>query len=612
MNFKSIGVALTCVAASGLVWVTPSWTQYDSLRVGLDAWGRSLAVSVRGRNGDIFWAPASKTADPIAKFGDEARAIFGPIPDADCSRQPAKTLPTEVDGNLVDLKPNPGKAGRPLEFEHRDTFGNLIKWTNNLPKCDKPSLAGEITYCGLNSRLSRVVRGSVEWLLLCRKSLGREVTIDPYWLASNPNFALLSVIGFNAQTGEIVFFDGRKDRPSFNWSEPFVPPGGHSYTDLPGRASAEALYDPTFKVRCYACHDNKTASIIDPRAEQARVGYFDQTAAARSAVFSLGDYLPDGSRGRAAPFRVIGSGYTAKYGLELGIAKVVRDPTGNCTGCHTLTTQVTGWLFAADAVAQEPWSSTPTWGQLARLNDEKTRYANILAHRTDWALRSGPGRIHPWMVPGDGNKLDRPAPELSSADWRRLSECLWGLGGTECGYAPLYTACPAPESEPPGDPAGPTEVAATALSLPTGEQGADRIVRLSWKYLNDFGGVPERDDVRFNVAVKETDIPPGRTPPAVNDYPAMEEAAGKNVQPIDHEIGVSGSATLIQNASYAGHLRWTDPEPATTPREYRIDLPATCNRRYLIRILPKRFCFDQSGITYSSVDHLVYADIGCN
>jgi hypothetical protein len=606
-----LGIATILAVGFLASWNNVSWPKQGP-DVDSDAFKISAAKAVSRWNGDIFWSPASLSSNVVTKFGDEARAVFGPIPDPDCSDGAAKILSTEVDGNIVDLKPNPSKPGGPLEFEHRDATGNLVKWTDSLPKCDKPSLAGEITYCGINSRVSRVVRGSVEWLSLCRKSRGSEVTTDPYWQASNPNFALLGILGFNAKTGEIVYFDGRKDRDSFDWSKPFIPPGGHSYSDVTGRATAEALYDPTFKVRCYACHDDKRAIVVDPRAEQSRVGYFEGAMGPRAAVFSLGDYLPEASRGRSAPFRVIGSGYTSKFRFELQSARVISDPTGNCTGCHTLTTQVTGWLFSADAVAQEPWITAPTWGQLARLQDEKTRYANVAAHRTEWALRSGAGKIHPWMLPGDGNKLDGLTPEMSPADWHQLSDCLWGVGGAECGYAPLYTACPAPESEPPGDSAGPTEVAATVLSLPTGEQGADRIFRLSWKYLNDFGGVPERDDVRFNVAVKETDIPSGGKPPGVSDYPTMEEAAGKNVQPIDHEIGVSGSATLIQNASYAGHLRWTDPEPATTPREYRIDLPATCNRRYLIRILPKRFCFDQIGVAYGSVDHLFYADVGCN
>ena len=125
------------------------------------------------------------------------------------------------------------------------------------------------------------------------------------------------------------------------------------------------------------------------------------------------------------------------------------------------------------------------------------------------------------------------------------------------------------------------------LPLPAGETGADRLLRVSWRYLNSYGNVPERDDVKFNVAVKETAIPPDGKAPAASDYPSMDETKGKRFTPVYGEIGISGSAKLIQNASYVGHARWTEPTASTRLRNFRIDLPGTCNRRYLFRILPK-------------------------
>lgn len=574
---------------------------------------KSFAEAMQRWNGDIFWEPASESRNIITKFGDEARAVFGPIPDGDCASSAAKTIPLEVEGNFVDLKPNPGKTGHPLEFEHRDTAGNVVKWTDSIPKCDKPSLAGDVAYCGLNSRLNRVVKDNVEWLFFCRKSNSSlAVASDPYWQRSNPKFALFGTIGFNRRTGEIVFFDGRKDRHEFDWSKPFVPPGGHWYSDRAGRAAAEALYDPTFQVQCHACHDNKYAYVIDPHANQARVGYFAGNGDPGAIAFSLGDYLPETPRDEGTPFRVVGSGYTSTYGVDLGRAKTVRDPTGNCTGCHTLTTQTTGRRLAPDSVAQEPWILNPTWAQLIELRDEKRKYAHVAAHRTDWALRSGPGKIHPWMVPRHGNELSALRPGISATDWQKLSNCLWDAGGTECGYRPLYSPCPAPETGSQGDSSEPTDAAVAVLPLPAGETGSGRVLRVSWKYLNSYGNVPQRDDVRFNVAVKETGIPLASGAPAASDYPNMDEAKGKSFTPISGEVGISGSARLIQNVSYAGHTRWTEPTASTDFREFKIDLPGRCNQRYLIRILPKRFCFDQSNIAYSSVDHVFYADVVCD
>lgn len=573
----------------------------------------TFVAAVMRLNGDIFWAPASKSTNVITRFGDEARAVFGPIPDGDCSGDGARSIPVQVEGNIVDLKPNSAIAGSPLAFEHRDYKGNVVKWTDSIPKCDKPSLAGNVTYCGLNSRLSRVVKGNVEWLFFCRKSSASlEVVADPYWLRSNPKFARYGVIGFNRRSGEIVFFDGRKDRAQFDWSRPFVPPGGRSYSDRESRAAAEEIYDPTFQIQCSMCHDNKKAYVIDPHAEQWRVGYSDGPYGERAMAFSLGDYLPESRRDADAPFRVVGTGYTSKYRVELARAKTVRDPAGKCTGCHTLTTQVTGQRFAADAVAREPWVSYPSWAQLLALRDEKSVHAQVAAHRTDWALRSGAGKIHPWMLPGYGNELSPSRPEISDADWRQLSNCLWEAGGAECGYQPLYTACPAPESGAQGDASKAEDFAVDVLAPRERDSQFERVIRVSWRYLNLYGGIPERDDVRFNVAIKETDIPRDGRPPSEADYPSLEEARDENYLRTDGETGYSASTRLIRNVAYAGHEKWTEPVVSTDLRHYRVTLPGVCDRRYLMRVRSKRFCFDQSNIAYGNTAHVLYADVRCD
>lgn len=570
----------------------------------------AFATIARRWNGDFLWEPASASNNVVTRFGDEARAVFGPIPDGDCAADTAKTIPLEVEGNIVDLKPNPGKAGHPLEFEHRNVDGEIVKWTSSIAQCDKPSLAGNVSYCGMNSRLNRVVKGNVEWLTFCRKSTSHlGIEPDPYWQKSNPKFARVGTIGFNRKTGEIVFFDGRKDRAEFDWSQRFVPPGGRSYSDHDGRARAEALYDPTFQVQCSACHDNKNAYVVAPHIGLARVGYRAGAHGQQAAAFSLGDHLPATSRNEQRPFRVIGSGYTGTYGAELRQARTVRDPTGNCTECHTLTTQVTGQRFAPDAVAQEPFVADPTWAQLLQVRAERMKLSEINSHRTAWALRSGPGKIHPWMLPYHGNDLSSAAPEIGSADWQKLSNCLWGAGAAECGYRPLYTACPAPGS---GDGSEPANISAAVLPLPAGEIGADRLLRVSWSYLNSYGDVPQRDDVRFNMAVKTADIPQSGRAPPVSDYPDLDEAKGKNFTAIDGEIGASGTALLIRNASYFGHAKFTEPTPSTGLRKFRIDLPAQCGRRYLVRLLPKRICFDQSDAAYGEKGQLLYADIRCD
>jgi hypothetical protein len=586
-----------------------SFNRVDNNAASVDL--AAFAAAVARWNGDIFWVPAAASKNTITKFGDEARSVFGPIPHLACATAGARVIPVEVDGNIVDLRPNINKAGHPLEFEHRNASGAIVKWTNSIPRCDKPSLAGKITYCGPNSRLNRVVNGNVEWLVLCRKSsASQEVKSDAYWLRSNPKFALLGAIGFNRETGELVFFDGRKDRSGFDWSKPFVPPGGDSYSDSAGRAAAEQLYDPTFHVQCSACHDNKNAYVINPHIATARVGYGE--AVERVASFSLGDYLPEMPRREGAPFRVIGSDYTLRYSVEIARARTVRDPRGNCTGCHTLTTQLTGQRFAADAVALEPWIPKPTWIQSVGLKYEKYLLAEVDAHRTDWARQSGPGKIHPWMAPGVGNDLSVQHDGLSLADWQVLSTCLWGAGGSECGYRPLYTPCPAPGAGARGDGYGPEDLSTVMLTLPDGETGAEGVLRASWRYLNAYGNVPQRDDVRFDLAIKDTPVPSDNRIPSASDYPSAEEAIGATKESEDGNFALSGSTITIRNASYMGHLRFTEPTPSTKLREYRIDIPASCNRRYLVRLLPKRVCFDQTKIAYSDGSYVGYADFSCN
>ena len=165
--------------------------------VALRLTAESFAAAVLRLNGDIFWEPATASSNSITRFGDEARAVFGPIPNEDRANG-AKTIPIEVEGNIVELKPNPEKVGHPLEFERRDTSGQVISRSSGIDKCDKPSLAGNVAYCGPGSRLKRMVIGSVEWLTLCRKSTSNlMVRSDPYWGEHNPEFALLGTIGFH-------------------------------------------------------------------------------------------------------------------------------------------------------------------------------------------------------------------------------------------------------------------------------------------------------------------------------------------------------------------------------------------------------------------------------
>ncbi len=558
-------------------------------------------------NRKILWAPASATEKPVTKFGDELRAVFGPVPKGDCIAEESRRLSLEVDGNLVELRPNPSKSNT-LAFEHLDAFGRHVKWTDRIDKCDKPSLAGMVTYCGMNSRLNRVVRGPVEWLFLCRKSSENlELSSDAYWREQDPRFALYGAIGFNALTGEIAFIDGRKDREVFDWRQTFPPPGGDSYADIEGRARTEELYDRSFRVDCFACHDNKEPYVIDPHVKQARVGYRHGWADENSVAFGLGAFLPKRKARAEAPFRVVGSSYTAARREQMTEAKVVSMPGHPCTSCHVLTTQETGQRFAADAAGKMPTAILSPERALPLLG-QREFLASVDGHRTAWATRSGGGKIHPWMLPHYGGDLSLQSPPITDAEWQALSQCVWNAGGEECGYRPLYTACPSPGRG--GDGYSPREISATTVSLASPRDGFGRVIRLTWKYLNGYGQVPERDDVRFHVAIKREVLSLSRAV-RTEDFPSMAEVRGDRFEAVAGEVGTSGSATLLKNASFVDHRKWMDPLPAGTPRDYAIEIPASCGERYLFRILPKRFCFDYNGISYGTEDHLIHADVVC-
>lgn len=485
-----------------------------------------------------------------------------------------------------------------------------MKWTSEVPKCDKPSLAGGVTLCGLNSRINFVERNHVEWLFLCRKSSDDlEIRAEPYWTENDPRFSRYSAIGFNRTTGEIAFIDGRKDRSVFNWSRSFPPPGGQSYHDLKGRLDAEALYDTTFSVDCVSCHDNKKPTIIDPHIQQARVGYYDNRNDPRAEKFSLGNFLPPRIARTDSPFRVIGSGYTSAHEGQMRHAKAFSIQKHPCSGCHSLTTLQTGRRFAADAASMAPGVTNPTLGQSVGIAEERAALRLVQDHRTDWASASGAGRIMPWMIPQHGGKLSGEAEGLDLAQWEQLSECAWGKGGDVCNYRPLFTGCPTPGGS--GDTFVPSDFSIRPRFI--AEAGSlQSVLSINWTYLNGYGGVPERDDVRFNIAIRLVDLPISQRTPEALDYPSMADARATETTAVTDNISRTVTkALVIHNASFSSHQRLTEPAPTTKPRNYSIFVPATCGKRYLVRVVPKRFCFDETGVTYSDQDYLLHYDHLC-
>src|SRR5207302_9901632 len=124
-----------------------------------------------------------------------------PLPDADCSSVSSQRLALEVDGNQVDIADHNGS----LEFQSTDP-GGAASWLGSGPisRCDKPSIAGGVTFCGMNSRLVRTSNGSLSYLVLCRKSPSGSAGPTPtdFWSGSNSKFDVLGFIIYNSASGE--------------------------------------------------------------------------------------------------------------------------------------------------------------------------------------------------------------------------------------------------------------------------------------------------------------------------------------------------------------------------------------------------------------------------
>lgn len=599
-------------------------------------------------NGDIFWAPASgftaQNSWPNV-FGDEIRSVFGPIPPISCNTDAGAQLTMESGGNRVHLTRSGYES---YVFEHISDSDKVVRASESIKYCDKPSLANtEGHLCGTGSRiaiLDNLIGNSIDWVVLCRKGerSWRLTSWDDYWHRDNPLFALLGVVGFNSNSGEVVFIDGtdRKyggDRiRTFTWAGSYPPPGGMGYEDNQNRSKAHQLYSYSTQIKCETCHDNKEPWIVTPHLKIRGFGYRDR---ATGEKFGHPNFLPlVQPRSSKSPYRVIGTRYTRKADLT---SKTFSDPTGSCSYCHTLTTGWTGKVLAYDAV-----------GKINENQKYKPVFERVLKTRTEWAKQKH--NTHPWMVPWLGPNVksnvetDWVPSAIDDDNWDRIAACINENSTEDCQYRPVYTSCPAPESSQlecsredennndcsrVADPFGPGEMSAVTLP-PDDESNAvpqfERKTAINWTYLNGLGAVPQRDDVRFNLAIREVDIPSNAGLPKREDYPSLQAATdpyfshpqkkgrihycdlGARRQKTCHVLNPGRGEFFINNVSYAGHVRNTTPEPAFSPRQYRVVIPTRCNKRYLARLVPKRFCFDRSGVLASSVDHLAYFDVRCN
>jgi len=611
--------------------------------------------AIQSLNKDYLWAPAPRvnplTGQKLPKniiAGDEARAVFGQIPMLSCADPSAYTLHIQVNGHQVRLLPNPSNGGQ-KQFAHFNTRGDIVEWTDTIERCDKPSLAGGVTECGTASRMiiDKSESSPVTWVLLCRKSLnefepveiglprtdfGQEKDLnDPdslyngrygdYWAADNPYYALFGLIGFNDITGETTFFDGlKKDWNSYRFDDPVYPPGGFGYRDSAFRADEaskpeeESFYTNEHTIKCHTCHDNSNPWILSPHTNFKEVGYINKS---RRELFSSGPFTDLQSYN--SEFRIIGTDYINQidpqrregYELLTRAKSFTLDP--GCSQCHNLTTQMSGRYFAYDSLGLINQQPPPS-----HIYDDPEgiewylQWEFLKNSRSRWA--TDVGKVHPWMPlplvssgkfidPAPADLYDR-APQALKVLQEQLDLCahpelhLPDQDISSCNYKPLYSECPTPE----------LEIDKVSLAFEAQESSQ----RITWQYKNDYGEVPDRDDVRFDAVLQQVSLSDPTAVTASAVYPGVEPQQSEFLGNV-LTAGVDGALARLYNVSPANQPIYTDPAPTDQPRQFALELPPLqCGYKYVASIKAKRFCFDTQPEKLSVSQATTSLELPCN
>lgn len=560
--------------------------------------------------GTIFWPPATQPgALPLNTYADEVASVLGRPPAFTCHDD--KLLKMQINGRLVETVENVGGTKK-FKLVNPTNAADIVH-LESYDKCDKPSMAADVTYCSTSSRLGQYqdttnAGSNVTWIILCRKSPpgGQTVRADrldadgnDYWAANNYEVDLLGYIGYNNVTGETAFFDSNIVQKV---DVEIKPPGGSGYSDAVRANVTNRWSDVAAFAPCPVCHTNNDPWIVTPYIEEPRVrGY------APSIIPDETDIMP-------RPYRVVGTEFATLVDTGIRDFYHLNDPGGRCNDCHTMTggstADSTMQNISRDATAfsnrLQPNAPAPDEGRLwqAALNTQWTRE-----------------NMHHWMGGNAYTVAQRDALDGCLDD---PSTCRASNAGTEL---KVYTQCVAPESTTSpatraADTHAPSNFAADVEENRDGDNpDYPHEITAKWKYYNGFGEVPTRDDVRFDLAIRAVDMS-GQSgawpPPTSSDYPdpsgmVRRRIGGGTPGGLDTEI--VEIARLLTDIAYWEHWEYTDPTPTNGPRDYQVSFPARCHHRYLFNTVPKRFCFDAPGaVKYSqnTAGHKWYVDVMCD
>jgi hypothetical protein len=501
----------------------------------------------------------------LTSYVAQCEAVLGPVPEISCDpAQPAPgtnvtKIPVFVGGRLI------GFGGEPSPAEQTILDDRAL---SQRYECDFPSLGGDFP-CTVGSTLVQYRspdNPNVQWVGLCR-GVGRD----------NPGYDRFvgnGLIGANVKTGEMCFFFGLNPDPEAAYplprlasdtsSEelaPWLPP-----RDMPGSCLSchpnndpwiftpwlmppymgDVLSRPEYGLELPAgvqLGDVLAARFIAPTPAELQIMHPPALPEGRSAWTEEEILAPDGQVIRRQ-YRAVGSSYVQNEALGL-----VKPRTGLQPESWQINFRDRLRLQPSETACSQPCHTTGNehWGLLAMDSLAVDKYSDYM--RPDDALRE-----LSWM-PGGADE--------SVADMETFT-------------VPAISECPIPRQ---------------LVERPRAQvqcEGGTARVELSWSYANTFGGVPGRDDIRFDVAIGPGDQALGVSSETPLEGAVMEEAQGRTV------------------------VRDVAPSEGDV---YRIAIPAPqASGTVEVRVQPKRFCFeepDRRPLAYAP-PAVVEVDLACD
>lgn len=516
--------------------------------------------NVDAHNDAIYLSESPAPVDDrnqLSQYVAQCEAVLGEIPEISCDpSNPAPgtrvtRIPVLVDGYLLGF-------GGDLDEEML-----AERAANDDYVCDFPSIGGDFP-CSVGSTLVQYRsedNPNVQWVGLCRGAPGDHPDYN--------RFIGNGLIGANSVTGEMCFFFGGNEDPDQAYGLPKLTSDVKSEDEL-----SPWLPPKEMPGSCLSCHPNNDPWVMTPWLQPSYMAQvlthddyplrlpegvaFEELFAARfvqQTDIRMKSMLPEPlPPGRTAwteeeiiaedgsvlrrQYRAVGSSYVANEAAgtvknrsgvkdpawEINFRERLRlhSPETNCAqGCH------------ATANAHFENMGLDSLGE---------KFAAPYLSET---MRDPGAPGWSWMPPGSGDP----------SHW---------MAAFEAGDAsiPAITECPIPKRIE-----GDVSVGARCERT---TDGAETVVELAWTYVNDYGGVPGRDDVRFDVAL---------TVDPDSEFLGRIEGSPEGA-PMD---GVSDEVVLVRDVG----------PTEQGESSYRLEVSVPGDGVVRAEVQPKRYCFEE-------------------